>query len=60
MERVLYTTTVAFLLKHDLFVETLRAILAGDHVAAEDEEAVLEVLECFGSETSAIIDAITR
>lgn len=60
MERYLSATTVAFLLKHELFVYTLRAILAGDHVAVEDEEAVFEVLECFGDEAPTIIEVVTR
>lgn len=60
MERTLCATTVAFLLNHELFVDTLRAILAGDHVAAEDEEAMFEVLECFGDEVPAIIEVVTR
>lgn len=60
MECYLSATTVAFLLNHELFVNTLRAILAGDHVAAEDEEAVFEVLECFGDEAPTIIEVVTR
>ncbi len=60
MERYLSATTVAFLLNHEPFIDTLRAILAGYHVVAEDEEAVLEVLECFGDEAPTIIEVVTR
>lgn len=50
--------TVSFLLKHKLFVETLRRILTGENVSVEDVIAVEEVLECFGEEAFSIIIAV--
>lgn len=60
MERTLCTTTVAFLLKHKLFVDTLRSILAGENNDDEDIDAVAEVLACFDGEIPSIIDAVAR
>jgi len=60
MERTLCTSTVSFLLNNTPFVSKLRAVIANDNVTEDDIAAVAEVLQCYGAEIQAIIEAVAR